>query len=705
MSTLAFTISIDGVDDDSLVVRAFDGHECLSHESHFGVEVHGFEYTIDLASRREDLSPDDMVDQRAELTIYRDGEAVQCVHGIVRAFTQGNIGHNHTFYSLTLVPSLARLSLYQDRRVFQDKDASEVISILLEEVGIRDFAFALTRTLTKREYCVQGRETNLAFLERLAAEEGMVYYVEHIAGKHTIVFSDRSVTFEKLINAVPFNATAGGVADSPFIKALDVRTQSEVAEVKLRDRSFKNPSYNLESEAFGRKLDYQRGDYTHFDFPGRYKDDEMGKVYSGLRLEYLRRQAQTAHGKGNEPLLRPGYRFTLQGHINPDCNQDWSIVAVRHVGKQPQALEEDGGSGATTYHNTFVLIPATTTWRATPELKPLMPGPEIATVVGPGDEEIYCDEYGRVRIQFPWDRYTPNDDTASCWVRVSHSQAGSQYGMMSLPRVGEEVVVSFINGDPDQPMVTGRAYNDIHKTPYPLPANKTKTVWRSQTHQGSGFNELSFEDQSGKEKLYLRAQKDLEMDVQNDRVTTVKNNEHLIIDNDSHTHIKNTQHVKIDGASNTQVTGDHSLTVEGSMHHSATQSYALQASEDIHIKAGQNLVLEADAAITIKVGGNHVTINVADLILNGQTVKVNAGGSAGSGKGASATLPSLPLGLASPVAPEKSLPTYIAAQLITQDALVQIATNNSGLTALCGEQPDGTCSRGSECPCKQGGRS
>ncbi|MDF4897101.1 type VI secretion system tip protein TssI/VgrG, partial [Vibrio parahaemolyticus] len=260
--------------------------------------------------------------------------------------------------------------------------------------------------------------------------------------------------------------------------------------------------YRFAQLAQGSELDYQREDYAYFDFPGGHKSDEQGKALSQVRLDYLRRESHTANGQSNEAQLRAGYRFTLSEHMDDACNGDWTVVSVRHHGKQPQALEESGGGGATTYHNDFKLIPATHTWRTLPTLKPTAQGPEIAVVVGPEGEEIHCDAYGRVRIRFPWDRYHANDDSASCWIRVAQGLAGPQYGFMALPRVGNEVVVSFLNGDPDQPIVTGRTYHETNTPPYALPANKTKTVLRSQTHQGQGFNELSFEDQSGQEKLY-----------------------------------------------------------------------------------------------------------------------------------------------------------------------------------------------------------
>ncbi|EKO3449372.1 type VI secretion system tip protein VgrG, partial [Vibrio fluvialis] len=404
----------------------------------------------------------------------------------------GNTGHHHTFYSLTLVPALERLSLRHNSRIFQLNTVPEILSILLQEMGINDYAFALTRDCAQREFCVQYRETDLDFFHRLAAEEGLVYSFIHEEGKHTLIFSDASESLPKLGEPIPYNTLAGGMIESPYISALSVHTQSEVSQTALQDYSFKKPAYSFAQQAVGTEMAYQQPDYEHFDAPGRYKDDVSGKAFSQIRLDYLRRNAHTATGKSNQPLLRPGVKFDLQEHLDDTLNRDWLVVRVTSQGTQPQVLEEAGGNGATTYANQFSLIPAHRTWRATPQAKPQVDGPMIATVVGPHGEEIFCDEHGRVKLHFPWDRYSDGDEHSSCWVRVSQGWAGSQYGMIAIPRIGHEVIVSFLNGDPDQPIVTGRTYHATNTAPYTLPDNKTKTVLRTETHQGQGYNELSF---------------------------------------------------------------------------------------------------------------------------------------------------------------------------------------------------------------------
>jgi type VI secretion system secreted protein VgrG len=307
------------------------------------------------------------------------------------------------------------------------------------------------------------------------------------------------------------------------------------------------------------------------------------------------------------------------------------VVSVTSQGTQPQALEEAGGNGATTYANQFSLIPAHRTWRATPQPKPQVDGPMIATVVGPEGEEIFCDEHGRVKLHFPWDRYSNGDEHSSCWVRVSQGWAGSQYGMIAIPRIGHEVIVSFLNGDPDQPIVTGRTYHATNTAPYALPDNKTKTVLRTETHQGQGYNELSFEDQAGSEQIYLHAQKDFDGLIENDHTCVIKHDKHLTVENDRFTQIKNNQHLKVGGESRTKIVADSSVEIAGASQNKVAKLIAVQTGREISLKGGTKIVVEAGAEVTLKAGGSFVKVDAGGVHLSGSAINLNAGGSAGSG--------------------------------------------------------------------------
>ncbi|MCG9753196.1 type VI secretion system tip protein VgrG [Vibrio brasiliensis] len=630
MATLAYTIEVEGLSDDALVVTKFDGQESLS-ASMFGQRpCYGFCYQVELASRQPNLTPEQVVDRAVELRMYRNRVLVQRVHGVARAFTQGDIGHHHTFYSLTLVPALERLSLRHNSRIFQHQTTPDIIATLLQEMGINDYAFSLERELAQREFCVQYRESDLDFLHRLAAEEGMVYSFIHEAGKHTLVFSDSSALLPSLAEPVPYNGQAGGVSDVPYIKDFRYQSEAQVAEVELKDYSFKKPAYSFSQSAQGAELDYQQPIYSHFDAPGRYKDDQSGTAFTRTRLSYLRRDAQLADGKSNEFLIRAGYKFTLSDHLNRAFNRDWLLVRVSHHGEQPQALEEESGQGATTYKNQWQAIPGHINWQAAPETKPTVDGPMIATVVGPEGEEIFCDEHGRVKVHFHWDRDENAPEHRSCWVRVSQGWAGNQYGMMAIPRIGHEVIVSFLNGDPDQPIITGRTYHATNTPPYSLPDNKTKTVLRSETHQGEGFNELSFEDQADQELVYLHAQKNMQVEVKNSADTRINYDHVVSIGHNEQRTIAQDRSLKIEGKQQHTTVGDYVSKVEGDEHNAVLGDWAKKVAGAVGINADGDVTIKSGNKITLQVGGSFVVIDSSGVAIDGAKILIKSGGSPGS---------------------------------------------------------------------------
>ncbi|SIO94094.1 type VI secretion system Vgr family protein [Vibrio spartinae] len=631
MATLGFRLTINGVNDASLVVRDYQGFESVSASVDAGGHpVYGYRYHIALASRNSDLTFEQMVDTTALLEVLRNGQVVQKVHGIIRNFSRGDTGHHHTFYSLTLVPSFERLSLRHNSRIFQQKSVPEILSVLLQEMNITDYAFSTKRECPPREFCVQYRETDLDFFHRLAAEEGLMYTFTHEAEKHTLVVTDNSEGFARLGGTVPYNVLSGGVSEIPYVSAITAHKQSEVSSVWLQDYSFKKPTYSFKQTAEGSDLDYQLPNYEYYDAPGRYKDDASGTAFSQIRLDALRRDAHTASGKSNQAMLQAGVRFDLSDHLDAAMNQNWLVVQIAHQGSQPQALEESGGSGATTYANQFTAIPGDNLWLSPIMHKPRVDGTMIATVVGPAGEEIYCDEHGRVKLHFPWDRESNGDELSSCWVRVSQQWAGSQYGMVAVPRIGHEVMVDFLEGDPDQPLITGRAFNASHVPPYPLPANKTKTVLRTETHQGQGFNELSFEDQAESEKVYLHAQKDTEALIENDATTLIRHDSHLTVENDRYEHIKMNDHLTVDGEQRIKITQDQTHDIGGDLQQQVGSLTAVETGSAITLKSGAKIVAEAGSGLTLSAGGSFISIDSGSVNLSGAAINLNAGGSAGS---------------------------------------------------------------------------
>ncbi|SHI71114.1 Phage-related baseplate assembly protein [Vibrio aerogenes CECT 7868] len=635
MRRLNFKLTIDGISDDTLVVRGFHGDESISDAvDSSGNPYFGYRYHIDLASRSSSSLPaKKIIDSKALLEVIRNGKVVQKVHGVIRALDKHDTGHHHTFYSITLVPSLERLALRRNSRIFQQKNAQDIISIILGEMGISDFCFDLKRTPAVREYCVQYRENDLAFFHRLAAEEGMMYMFTHEDSKHMLVITDHDKGFPKLGGKAPYNCLSGGANPDGYISSMTERKRSEVSSIEMRDYSFKKPDYNFSQKEDGTAMDYQEEMYEHFDFPGRFKDDGNGKAFNKIRLEYLRRAAHTVTGKSDETKIQAGQRFEVKEHDDDAMNRLWLAVQVSHTGSQPQALEEDSAGGATDYSNQFTLIPGDSVWRAHPQPKPRVDGPSIALVVGPPGEEIYTDEHGRVKLHFPWDRYDGSDDKSSAWIRVSQGWAGGQQGMVTVPRIGNEVIVSFLHGDPDQPIVTGRTYDASNTPPYALPANKTKTVLRTQTHQGKGYNELSFEDQSGSEKIYLHAQKDVETLIENDSTTDIKHDRHETIENNQSGNVKKADHLVIEGEQRIKITKNRTVSVDKAFHQKVAGKQTLDAGSEVHLKGGNSVVLQAGSEITIKVGGSFVKLDPGGVSVVGPAINLNSGGSAGSGSG------------------------------------------------------------------------
>ncbi|MBT2787151.1 MULTISPECIES: type VI secretion system tip protein TssI/VgrG [unclassified Halomonas] len=650
---LQFTLTLPGA-DDTAVVR-FTHREALSEP---------FTLSVDFASRTHTLSPSDCLDQEATLTIWQDGEPLRRVHGLISELHRADRGHRRSFYRVEIRPALWRLSLRHNSRIFQDTSPYDAITTLASERSLTDIGFATTRTPLDREYLVQYRETDLAFIERVAAEEGCFYFHEFEnaeGGKHQLVFADATLVLPS-VGERTYHGRAGGTPPRRHIRKLRQVSRVRPASAMLKDYTFKNPAYAQihEHQATGLGEHAQREDYEHFDYPGRYKKDASGKPFTRHRLESLRADATTAEAESDLPELAPGVCFTLTDHDIDSLNQAWQVVAVVHHGEQPQALEEDGmargGNGAlsrgalsdasgeqmTRYYNELVIMPKDQTFRPEPTPKPRVDGPQVAFVVGPEGEEIYCDEHGRVKVQFPWDRYAEPNETASCWVRVAQDWAGGGYGSMAIPRIGNETVVSFLEGDPDQPIITGRTYHAVNTPPYPLPEHKTRTVIRTQSHKSVGFNELRFEDATGEEQIWLHAQKDLELLTLNDRTEEIKRDSHLKVHNDRISEIDNDEHHTVHRHRFEHTEGAQHLSVEGTMHMRAGEAWLSESGQELHIKSGQKAVLEADGEITLKAGGSFIKINASGITIVGPQVKINAGGSPGSGTGQAVELPKLP---------------------------------------------------------------
>ncbi|UAY97905.1 type VI secretion system Vgr family protein [Dickeya dadantii] len=611
---LQFTVKVGALPETTFAVVDFELSEALNQP---------FALSLNLASSQPGIDFGAVLDQPCELLVWYEGELQRRVSGIVSRFAQGDTGFRRTRYQAEVRPALWRLGLRTNARLFQTQKPDAIISTLLEEAGITDYAFALRHDHAVREYCVQYRESDLAFIHRLAAEEGLFYFHEFEAGKHRVVFADDAGALTKGPELF-FNLATQGLSEGAYVRRFRYAEAVSTAEVALKDYSFKTPAYGLLHNRMSSELDHQRESYQHFDYPGRFKQDPSGKAFTGYRLDALRAGAMTGSGESNAAELRPGSSFTLTEHPNPAFNLAWQVVAVTHSGQQPQALEEESGGEPTTLSNSFEVVKATTTWRAAMPYKPMVDGPQIATVVGPAGEEIYCDEFGRVKLQFPWDRYGASDDQSSCWVRVSQGWAGGQYGLIAIPRIGHEVVVSFLEGDPDQPIVTGRTFHATNPSPYPLPANKTRTSLRTRTHKGAGFNELRFEDQAGQEEVFIHAQKDMNTVVLNNRSTAVNASHTENVGGDQTVVVQHNQTVSVKENQVTEIQGEQTVAVTQNRHTTVNDNESLQVKNNIAIQSqsGDILIATAGGFIAIDKDGN-ISITGKGLVLNGTRIDLN----------------------------------------------------------------------------------
>ena len=494
-----YTLQVNN--DHDLRVVSFSLYEEISQP---------FKATIVVASTSYHLDFSKFLDHTGLFTLYRNGEVQRYLHGVITSIAKGDRKNRYYLYTLTLEPRIFKLGLRQNVRIFQQQSVEKIVTTLLKESGVFFFNWSLTAKYDYREYCVQYRETDLAFIDRLLAEEGMSYYFEHLEDRHIFVVYDRYTGTGALDRKIPYHLPQGGAAPAESIYSLYYREEIGFSHVKLTDYCFKKSAYTLSNDAQADLSSQgQNRQYFYYDYPGRYKEDISGERYTRKRLAKLRKALNTAEVNSDVLSLIAGYRLTLEDHIDDSLNRDWLVAKITHEGTQHQVLEEEGIEGTALYHNQATLIDAKSEWLSEGNSKPQIDGSQIAVVVGPDNEEIYCDEYARVRVKFPWDIYrTPepsNDSGLSCWIRVSQDWAGAGWGSMQLPRVGQEVIVTFLNGDPDQPIITGRVYNNLQTTPYKMPRYKTVTTIKSKEVQGSGYNELILDDTYTKIKAMLHS--------------------------------------------------------------------------------------------------------------------------------------------------------------------------------------------------------
>jgi len=586
-----FTFQSQGYSDELRVLR-FSGSEGLSELFHFGIQ---------LAARDADIDLDAVVGLPAQLDI-RHGDDVRSLFGIISRFEQGTSGGTFTPYFAELVPTVWLLTQRTKSRIFQHVTVRDIVQKVLTDAQVKSdyFRFALQRTdYVKREYCVQYRETDWSFISRLLEEEGILYFFEHAKGKDVLVMADSSQVHVPIAgnSTVLFRDPSGLVEVEEFVHDLRYSQQIRPGKVTLRDFNFERPTLDLTRDDAAKR----NPELEVYDYPGLYLDRGPGGQLARVRKEATQARRLLGVGQSVCRRLAPGYTFKLDDCPRAPLNQEYLLIWVQHEGTQP--LGQDEAAGRFSYSNQFRIIPSSTPFRPlrkTP--KPVVEGSQTAVVTGPAGEEIYTDKYGRVKVHFYWDREGKSDDTASCWVRVAQLWAGASWGAMFIPRIGHEVIVDFLEGDPDRPIITGRVYNGDNMPPYPLDAEKTKSTVKSNSSKGGGgSNEYRFEDKKGSEEIYQHAQKDLTIVTENDKNQSTGHDETLKIGHDRTKTVKNDETTTVNGNRTETVDKDETITIHGN------RTETVDKEETITIHGNRTETVDKNETITIQ-GGRDETV-------------------------------------------------------------------------------------------------
>ncbi|HLG17539.1 MAG TPA: type VI secretion system tip protein VgrG [Blastocatellia bacterium] len=627
---------------DVLLLQRFSGEEGVSRMFRFDLYMH---------SENRSISFDSIVGKKATIKMVLQDRSERYINGIISSFSQagstplesGTTAKIFAHYHATLFPHLWMMTRTSDCRIFQNKPVPDIIQMIFEEHKL-EFKNRLHGSFEPREYCVQYRETDFNFVCRLMEEEGIFYFFEHERDKHTLILADNPSEFKPSQHhpEVSYKTLIGEQGYEDVISEWTMEQEVRTGRYTLNDFNFEQPMLDLTSAVSGkdeRKLEM-------YDYPGEYKKRDLGEKLVGVRMQEQESPQVLINGSSTCRGLVPGFKFNLKDHYRRDFNKAYVLASVYHASDQGtnyRSSDVEAGE-AFDYANHFQCIPYPVPFRpprVTPA--PLMQGTQTAMVVGPPGEEIYTDKYSRVKVQFHWDREGKYDDKSSCWIRVSQEWAGKNWGAMFIPRIGQEVVVDFLEGDPDQPIIIGRVYNGTSMPPYELPAEKTKSTVKTYSSKGGGgFNEIRFEDKKGSEQIFIHGEKNEDVRIKNDRLEWIGHDSHLIVKHDQFEKTEGDKHLKVTGDHNENVGGTISIKAGMDMQEKVGLKHALDAGMEIHLKAGMNVVVESGVTLTLKVGGNFININPAGVFIQGTLVMINSGGAAGTGAGSSPEAPTDP---------------------------------------------------------------
>jgi len=611
---------------DVLEVTSFSGREELSRP---------FSFRLEMISRNNAIQPAQIVGKNVTFGIKLPDGTPRYFNGIVSRFFAGDEDREgRRKYRAKVVPWLWFLKRTSDCRIFQNKSVPDIVQQIFKDLGFSDFSLQLKGNHPPWEYCVQYRETDFNFVSRLMEDEGIFYFFKHEDGKHTLVLADQKGAYTDCKESeVDYPRDAGTRAVKDHITRWEHRYEFRTGKIAQTDYNFEDhPARNeptpaklmMTSQTTTVKLDNIQK-YEFYDYPGDYEKKDQGDAYAKIRMEEEEAGYDVVHADSTCCTFTPGGKFEIKSHWSKsEAGKKYAITSIEHTANEPGGYET-GEPASEDYRNTFACIPDSVTFRpprVTP--RPLIHGAQTAVVVGPPGEEIYPDKYGRVKVQFHWDREGKRNENSSCWIRCTQTIAGKGWGAIYIPRIGQEVVVSFLEGNPDRPLVTGVVYNADQMPPYPLPDQKTQSGIKTNCSKGGGgSNEIRMDDKKGLEQMFIHAQKDLDTVVENNETITVHGNRKERVDKD--------ETIDILGKRNVTVDKDEGITVLGNRTVAVGKTLSISAADQITLFTGAaSITMKKDG--TIIISGNDISIDSLGkiavkaggvLILKGSTVLVN----------------------------------------------------------------------------------
>jgi type VI secretion system secreted protein VgrG len=659
-----------------------------------------FNFELEFLSEKDSISPNSIVGKNISFSIqFADGEP-RYFNGHVKRFGYCGKGDKLNVYRAEVVPWLWFLTRTSDCRIFQNKNVPDIIKQIFSDLGYTQFKIECKDNHPAWDYCVQYRETDFNFISRLMEDEGIFYFFKHENGKHTLIITDHKGLYieGKDAFAEKHRALSGpSVLDNIF--AWEHHYEYRSGKWAHTDYNFETPSTSLMAHTNSVVALDGNGKLEFYDYPGEHATKPVGDAAVKVRMQEEEAPYDRIEGQGSCRSFSPGVKFKVKKHYNKsEEGKTYVVTQVRHIARLGTSYYSADYAGEDSYQNSFTCIPESVTYRP-PRLtpKPMIHGSQTAVVVGPPGEEIYTDKYGRIKVQFHWDREGKKDDKSSFWIRCAQMSAGKNWGVMSIPRIGQEVVVSYLEGDPDCPLVTGVVYNAEQMPAYPLPDEKTKSYIKTNSSKGGdGYNEIRFEDKMDKEQIFIHAERNMDTRVKNDCMERVIVNRHLIVGwekdgqkggdqyeqvyQDKHLNVKRNhiEHIEgnmelligkgeadsggmldvyiendcretigknydltVGGNHRVKVGGGLSYTVGGGLQQKVGGDVALESGpmNEIHLKAGMKVIIEAGMQISLKGPGGFINIGPSGIDIQGILVNINSGGSPGSGSGASPSAP------------------------------------------------------------------